>query len=194
MLQFQQLVEVEESARIYVDILNGSKHDVNSIAGNLGLVVAGARVPGGAAMPPDNQPHQGAQSGGVIGTHATGNQGQESERSALRCNSSLNLVVSAARAFDAAKDIMETLRSKHTNSETGLLEENGSRFVTLSEERLLVVVNALIHHCHKYPTTTTAEVPKSLEKELSGVCIACFSTNVVSKYVNFVREYKQDFE
>lgn len=110
-------------------------------AGNLGLVEASSRIPGGAAVPPDNQPHQGSQSGGGIGTHETGNHGQESERSAitesgtgneqplqqgpsnvadssqqaLRRNSALNLVASAAGAFDAAKDIMETLRSKHTN-------------------------------------------------------------------------------
>ncbi|KAI4330415.1 hypothetical protein MLD38_028705 [Melastoma candidum] len=53
-----------------------------------------------------------------------------------------NLVVSAAGAFDAAKDIMETLRRKHTNLETVLLADIGSRFVTLLEEKLLVVVNA----------------------------------------------------
>lgn len=75
-----------------------------------------------------------------------------------------------------------------------LLTEIGSRFVTLPEERLLAVVNALLHRCYKYPTATTAEVPQSLKKELSGVCRACFSADAVNKHVEFVREYKQDFE
>ena len=74
------------------------------------------------------------------------------------------------------------------------LSEIGSRFVTLPEERLLAVVNALLHRCYKYPTATTAEVPQSLKKELSGVCRACFSADAVNKHVDFVREYKQDFE
>jgi len=56
------------------------------------------------------------------------------------------------------------------------------------------VVNALLHRCYKYPTATTAEVPQSLKKELSGVCRACFSADAVNKHVDFVREYKQDFE
>lgn len=75
-----------------------------------------------------------------------------------------------------------------------LLTEIGSRFVTLPEERLLAVVNALLHRCYKYPTATTGEVPQSLKKELSGVCRACFSADAVNKHVDFVREYKQDFE
>lgn len=64
----------------------------------------------------------------------------------------------------------------------------------MPEERLLAVVNALLHRCYKYPTATTAEVPQSLKKELSGVCRACFSADAVNKHVEFVREYKQDFE
>lgn len=56
------------------------------------------------------------------------------------------------------------------------------------------MVNALLHRCYKYPTATTAEVPQSLKKELSGVCRACFSADAVNKHVDFVREYKQDFE
>lgn len=75
-----------------------------------------------------------------------------------------------------------------------LLSEIGSRFVTLPEERLLAVVNALLHRCYKYPTATTGEVPQSLKKELSGVCRACFSADAVNKHVEFVREYKQEFE
>ncbi|XP_056684820.1 uncharacterized protein [Spinacia oleracea] len=75
-----------------------------------------------------------------------------------------------------------------------LLTKIGSRFVTLPVERLLAVVNALLHQCYKYPTATTAEVPQSLRKELSGVCRACFSADVVNKHVDFVREYKPDFE
>ncbi|KAG6647142.1 hypothetical protein I3843_07G057100 [Carya illinoinensis] len=172
-----------------------------------------------------NQVHQGSQSSGGIGSHDGGNShGQEPEQAgvesgvhagndqalqqststinegsqnALRRSGALGLVASAASAFDAAKDIMEALRSKHTNLASELevlLTEIGSRFVTLPEERLLAVVNALLHRCYKYPTATTAEVPQSLKKELSGVCRACFSADAVSKHVDFVREYKQEFE
>ncbi|XP_057972938.1 transcription-associated protein 1-like isoform X2 [Malania oleifera] len=181
---------------------------------------------GGGSVPSDGQVHQGNQSVGGIGSHDAGNpHGQEPERSSavessvhagndhplqqssstinengqntLRRNGTLGLVASAASAFDAAKDIMEALRSKHGNLASELetlLTEIGSRFVTLPEERLLAVVNALLHRCYKYPTATTAEVPQSLKKELSGVCKACFSADAVNKHVDFVREYKQDFE
>ncbi|KAE8707127.1 hypothetical protein F3Y22_tig00110387pilonHSYRG00919 [Hibiscus syriacus] len=180
----------------------------------------------GGNLAPDNQVHQVTHSGTGIGSHEGSNShGQEPERSnvtegsgqtgndqplqqssssisdggqaAMRRNGMLGLVASAASAFDAAKDIMEALRSKHANLAGELevlLTEIGSRFVTLPEERLLAVVNALLHRCYKYPTATTAEVPQSLKKELSGVCRACFSADAINKHVDFVREYKQDFE
>ncbi|KAM3364322.1 hypothetical protein ACQJBY_014578 [Aegilops geniculata] len=95
----------------------------------------------GGNLTSDNQVHQAAQSGGATGSHEGGNlQGQEVDRStveggtstshdqgqqsstgaegsqnALRRNNGLGWVTSAASAFDAAKDIMEALRSKHTN-------------------------------------------------------------------------------
>lgn len=95
-------------------------------------------VQGGGTMVSENQLHQGAQSAGSIGSHdGSGSQVQEPERAgtgegqndqsvhpnasnnegqiALRRNGAMGLVASAASAFDAAKDIMETLRSKHTN-------------------------------------------------------------------------------
>ena len=95
-----------------------------------------------------NQVHQGNQADGA-GSHDGGNsQVQESERStagdgnvhvgndqllqqsssaindrqnALRCNGALGLVASV---FDAAKDIMEALRSKHTNLASELEVKN----------------------------------------------------------------------
>ncbi|CAL0331914.1 unnamed protein product [Lupinus luteus] len=186
---------------------------------------ARAQGQGGSALSSDIQVHQGSQSAGGIGSHDGGNShGQEPERSSaessmhngndqplqqgsanlndggqntLRRAGALGFVASAASAFDAAKDIMEALRSKHANLASELevlLTEIGSRFVTLPEERLLAVVNALLHRCYKYPTATTAEVPQSLKKELSGVCRACFSADAVNKHVDFVREYKQNFE
>ncbi|XVE82488.1 hypothetical protein DITRI_Ditri16bG0008800 [Diplodiscus trichospermus] len=174
----------------------------------------------GGHLAPDNQAHHGTG----IGSHDGGNShGQEPERltessvntgndqplqrnslstsdggqGAMRCNGTLGLDASAASAFDAAKDIMEALRSKHGNLACELevlLTEIGARFVPLPEERLLAVVNALLHRCYKYPTATTAEVPQSLKKELSGVCRACFSADAVNKHVDFVKEYKLDFE
>ncbi|CAH8274165.1 unnamed protein product [Arabidopsis lyrata] len=166
----------------------------------------------------------GHETSGAVGTHDGGNlHAQESERATMENNvhsgndqpmnqssstisensqhaalrNGASLAISAAGAFDAAKDVMESLRSKHNNLASELevlLTEIGSRFVTLPEERLLAVVNALLHRCYKYPTATTAEVPQPLKKELSGVCRACFSADAVTKHVAFVREYKQDFE
>ncbi|XP_049383285.1 uncharacterized protein LOC125847672 isoform X2 [Solanum stenotomum] len=190
----------------------------------MGLADGNARMTGqsGGSSAGENHIPQGAQSGGGVGSQDgnssqiqeperpdssmpsgndqslhQGSSGSDGGQAALRRNSALSLVASAASAFDAAKDIMETLRSKHSNLASELeilLTEIGSRFVTLPEERLLAVVNALLHRCYKYPTATTAEVPQSLKKELSGVCRACFSADAVNKHVDFVREYKQDFE
>lgn len=114
-------------------------------AGSLSLPEGNARLPNhvGGAIGSDSQVHQGSQSG-VVGVSHDGvnSQAQEPERStaiegtthtghdqplqgsstvvdsgqgSLRRNSGLGWVASAASAFDAAKDIMETLRSKHTN-------------------------------------------------------------------------------
>ncbi|XP_038988658.1 transformation/transcription domain-associated protein-like isoform X2 [Phoenix dactylifera] len=193
-------------------------------AGSYNLSEGNARGPSHVGSTSESQVHQGSQSGGVGGSHDGANsQGQEPERSStieggvrtghdqppqtsivteggqsgLRRNAGLGWVASAASAFDAAKDIMEALRNKHPNLASELevlLSEIGSRFVTLPEERLLAVVNALLHRCYKYPTATTGEVPPSLKKELSGVCRACFSADAVNKHVDFVREYKQEFE
>lgn len=201
------------------------QHASSGGPGSLGLTDGAGRMQSHGAMSSESQVHQVPQPGGGVTPQDGGNlSGQESERSgpgenrgptssehlqqgsaaindgsqnALRRSGALSLMASAASAFDAAKDIMEALRSKHTNLASELevlLTEIGSRFVTLPEERLLAVVNALLHRCYKYPTATTAEVPLSLKKELSGVCRACFSADAVNKHVEFVREYKQDFE
>ncbi|KAG0500358.1 hypothetical protein HPP92_000430 [Vanilla planifolia] len=178
----------------------------------------------GGALPTENQVHPVPQSGNAVTSHdggitqgqdperlpnaeAAGNTGHEQQSQAsgvpennqlaFRRNTALGWAASVASSFDAAKDIMEALRNKHPNLANeleALLSEIGSRFVTLPEERLLAVVNALLHRCYKYPTATIAEVPQSLKKELSGVCRACFSVDAVNKHVDFVREYKQDFE
>lgn len=194
----------------------------NNANASMGMADGNARVAGqsGGQIASDNQLHPGTQpSGSAVSHDGSSSRAQEPERSSaegnmaggdqtqhqasasgdggqstLRRNGALTLIASA---FDAAKDIMETLRSKHANLASELeilLTEIGSRFVTLPEERLLAVVNALLHRCYKYPTVTTAEVPQSLKKELSGVCRACFSADAVNKHVEFVREYKQEFE
>lgn len=127
----------------------------------------------------------------------TNSAGIHDSQAGIRRNAGLSWGASAVTAFDAAKDVMEALRNKHTNLASELevfLTEIGSRFVPLPEERLLAVVHALLHRCYKYPTATTAEVPQSLKKELSGVCRACFSADTVNKHVEFVNEYKRDFE
>lgn len=113
----------------------------NNAANNLSEGNARASNHVGGNLTSDNQVHQATQSGGATDSHEGGNlQGQESDRSAveggtsaghdqsqqsstgaegsqiaLRRNNGLGWVTSAASAFDAAKDIMEALRSKHTN-------------------------------------------------------------------------------
>lgn len=135
------------------------QQNVSSTA-SLGLADGNARVQshGGVTSTSDNQIHQGTQSGG-IGSHDGGNShAQEPERSTvvdssihagndqslqqssstasegsqntLRRNGALGLVASAASAFDAAKDIMEALRSKHTN---------------LASELEVIFCNLLVH-------------------------------------------------
>lgn len=109
----------------------------------------------------DNQVHQASQSVGATGSHDGGNvQGQEPDRSseggtnnshdqgqqssagaegsqvALRRNSGLGWVTSAASAFDAAKDIMEALRSKHTNLANELEVRNNEVFFYVIGNRI----------------------------------------------------------
>lgn len=105
---------------------------------------AGSLGHGGPGLLPDSQAHQSTQPQSAgMGPHDGGTHGQEPEKSgtessmhagneqqpmqqgsssmndsnqnALRRGSTLGLVASAASAFDAAKDIMEALRSKHSN-------------------------------------------------------------------------------
>ena len=113
----------------------------NNAANNLPDGSARASNHAGGNMTSDNQSHQASQSVGAAGSHDGGNvqghdpdrstaeggtntshdQGQQSSTGAegsqvlLRRNSGHGWVTSAASAFDAAKDIMEALRSKHTN-------------------------------------------------------------------------------
>ncbi|EIE23491.1 hypothetical protein COCSUDRAFT_65942 [Coccomyxa subellipsoidea C-169] len=99
-------------------------------------------------------------------------------------------------AFEAGKEIMDLLRSKHPHS-TGSLElmmsEIGTRFVPKAEERLLAVVHALLHRCYKMPFSNNAEVPASLKKELSGVCKACFSNEHMARHGRLMGEYRDQF-
>jgi len=103
----------------------------------------------------------------------------------------------ATIAFEAAKEIMEHLRSRHGNlvgELEVLLSELGTRFACTPEERLLVVVYTLLHRCYKYPAATTGEVPESFKKELTGVCRACFSADISVKHADFFTEYKASYE
>jgi transformation/transcription domain-associated protein len=125
----------------------------NNVANNLPDGSARGSNHAGGNMTSDNQVHQASQSVGAPGSHDGGNvQGQEPDRSseggtnnshdqgqqssagaegtqvALRRNSGLGWVTSAASAFDAAKDIMEALRSKHTNLANELEVRNNEVF------------------------------------------------------------------
>ncbi|KAF9619194.1 hypothetical protein IFM89_005748 [Coptis chinensis] len=78
------------------------------------------------------------------------------DQCSARHNSALVPAASATSVYDAAKDIMDALRSKHSNLAAEpkiLLSEIGSRFVTLPEERLLADVYTLLH------TVTSTRLP-----------------------------------
>ncbi|KAH9312040.1 hypothetical protein KI387_027075, partial [Taxus chinensis] len=112
----------------------------------------------------------------------------------IRHNAGLNWGASAATAVDAAMDVTEFLKNKHTNLADELevfVTEISTKFGPSPEERLLALVNALLHRCYIYPIATTAEVPQSLKNELSGACRAYFPAD---KHVEFVNEYKRNFE
>lgn len=107
-------------------------------AGSLGMTDGIVRMQNHGAMASENQsatgvPHhdggnsngqESERSGAAEGSVHSGNDphGQQSSSSVhdsgqnlLRRSNALSLVASAASAFDSAKDIMEALRSKHTN-------------------------------------------------------------------------------
>lgn len=145
MLERRDVANKSELGRIAMAAQRLQQNVPSGSAGSLGLADGNARLQGhsGSALTSDSQVLQGNQSGGGIASHDGGNpNGQEPERSAtvegsmhsgsdqplqqhsssiegsqnaLRRNGALGLVASAASAFDAAKDIMEALRSKHAN-------------------------------------------------------------------------------
>ncbi|KAL0051806.1 hypothetical protein WJX82_002492 [Trebouxia sp. C0006] len=106
-------------------------------------------------------------------------------------------------SFEAAKELMEFLRSKHPTMAQVLevvLGDIGSRFVPKPEERLLAVVHALLLRCYKLPFSNAADVPTSLKRELHGVCKACFSSDTVNRHsrssraaVATIADYKDRF-
>ena len=119
------------------DAVNKSELGRMVLAQRMQQNASGVAGHGGGNLP--SETHQGAQISGAGGTHNSGNpHGQESERSTAENNAhpgndqsmhqsnstnsentarqnGASLAISAAGAFDAAKDIMEALRSKHNN-------------------------------------------------------------------------------
>ena len=145
MLERRDVASKSEASRMAMAQQRMQQGISGGISASIGLVGDGnARVQGhvSGALSSENQVHQATQSSGGIGAHDGGStHGQEPERStgvdssvhagndqpmqqsssvndgqnALRRNGPLGFVASAASAFDAAKDIMEALRSKHAN-------------------------------------------------------------------------------
>lgn len=99
-------------------------------------------------------------------------------------------------AFEAGKEIMERLRSKHPSlgaTLESMLSELGGKFVPKPEERLLAVVTALLHRCYKLPVANIAEIPSSLKKELLGVCKACFTGEGSSRSRTMQKDMREAF-
>lgn len=150
----------------------GISGTISASMGLVGDANARVQGHAGGALSSENQVHQATQSSGGIGSHDGGNtHGQEAERStgvensvhagndqpmqqssssindggqnALRRNGPLGFMASAASAFDAAKDIMEALRSKHSNLASELE-------VTISSQISLntcIWLHVRIHQC-----------------------------------------------
>lgn len=81
------------------------------------------------------------------------------------------------RAFEHGRQVNDAVREKYPHLTTtldALATEVSRAFVARQEERLLAVVNALLHRCYKLPFAGQHEVPDVLKKELLGVCRACF--------------------
>ncbi|KAF5841324.1 hypothetical protein DUNSADRAFT_13399 [Dunaliella salina] len=71
------------------------------------------------------------------------------------------------------RHVNDAVREKYPHLTTtldALATEVSTRFAARQEERLLAVVNALLHRCYKLPFAGQHEVPDVLKKELLGVC------------------------
>ncbi|XP_044469337.1 transcription-associated protein 1-like isoform X2 [Mangifera indica] len=144
LLERRDVANKSELGRIVMAQQRMQQNASASSAGSLGLVDGNARAQcqGGGILPSDKPINQATQSGGIGSNDNCISHGQDPERpitaessvntsndqpvqqgsatneggqNAMRRNGALGLVASAASAFDAAKDIMETLRSKHTS-------------------------------------------------------------------------------
>ncbi|KAK9813189.1 hypothetical protein WJX72_010368 [[Myrmecia] bisecta] len=99
-------------------------------------------------------------------------------------------------AFEAGKEVMETLRSKHGILAATLevvVTEIGSKFVGRAEERLLSVTHALLQRCYKLPYSNSADIPVTIRNELAGVCKACFSPDSVTRHGPVMTQYREHF-
>ncbi|RWV99278.1 hypothetical protein BHE74_00011128 [Ensete ventricosum] len=193
--QFQQLVEVQESARILLEIANGNKQPSGNSGGNVNNAYGELKD--------------------ILETWRLRTPNEWDSMSVWYDllqwrNEIYNVVIDAFKDFGQTNPQLHHLgyrdKAWNVNKLAHVARKQGLHDVcvkildkmyghsTMEVQRLLAVVNALLHRCYKYPTATTGEVPQSLKKELSGVCRACFSADAVNKHVEFVREYKQEFE
>ena len=107
-------------------------------------------------------------------------------------------IPTTAQAFAAGKEIMDLLRQKWGGLIRELemfIHEVGAKFAACAEERLLAIVHALVHRCHKYPTTSASDVPEPLKQELASISKACFSAEQTSSknHLGFIQEYRDKF-
>jgi transformation/transcription domain-associated protein len=179
---------VTQTARQLAAKAQESAAAAQKLAGEATAAAAGAAA---------GAPEGGTAAAGGAGNAAAAKAAAQAKLDKSAAQSAAQAAGEATVAFDGAKEVMERLRHKHSHLVTELevlLSELGARFASSPEERLLVVVYTLLHRCYKYPTATTAEVPASFKKELTGVCRACFSADTSTKHADFVAEYKADYE
>ena len=99
-------------------------------------------------------------------------------------------------AFEAGKEVMDGVRAAHAHAAAALealLAELGAKFVPRAEERLLAVVHALLTRCYKVPVAHSAPVPAALQRELAGVCRACFSPDSAARHGPLMATYRAAF-
>ena len=140
LLEWHDVVSKSEANRMAIAQQRMQLGVSGTISDSIGLVGDGnarVQVHAGVALSLENQVHKATQSSGEIDSrdgrtthvqeperstgvdsrlHAGNNQPiNDGAQNALRSNGPLGFAASAASAFDAAKDIMMALRSKHAN-------------------------------------------------------------------------------
>jgi hypothetical protein len=98
-----------------------------------------------------------------------------------------------------AFDVMGALKSKCglCGEIEQMLSEISSKFLPDPEEDVLALVNALLMLCYQQAFPKAADVPRSIQSRIDGICKSYFSENAARrslKHKEFVDAYREQFE